>query len=265
MLIALPALVVIGVLVIAPTVQAAYYSFTNWNGLTASSVGFSNYASSIFSGPGVQRILFNNLVLLVSVPFAVLVEYSVAYALWRGVRGRTAFRILYFIPVTVSWAVVGIVFRSVLLEFDPTWLTSATASLLVLLAAFHWALFGINVLIIFAGLSTVDPSLLEAATVDGASPLRIMLRIVGPQARSFIDFVVMTTLILSLTNIFGLVYAFNLGGPGFATTTLEFNLYQDGFTNGNFGLAAATGILLMLVAMIASLVSVVPTVRRIRK
>jgi ABC-type sugar transport system permease subunit len=204
-------------------------------------------------------------VLLASIPVAIVVEYSVAYALWRGVRGRTLFRILYFLPVTLSWAVVGIVFRSILLEFDPTWLTNASTSLFVLVLAFHWAVFGINVLIMYAGLSTVDPALLEAATVDGAGSLRIMWRIVAPQARSFIDFVVMTTLILSLTNIFGLVYAFNLGGPGFGTTTLEFNLYQDGFTNGNFGLAVATGILLMLVAMIASLVSVVPTVRKVRR
>ena len=203
--------------------------------------------------------------LLASIPVAIVVEYSVAYALWRGVRGRTLFRILYFLPVTLSWAVVGIVFRSILLEFDPTWLTNASTSLFVLVLAFHWAVFGINVLIMYAGLSTVDPALLEAATVDGAGSLRIMWRIVAPQARSFIDFVVMTTLILSLTNIFGLVYAFNLGGPGFGTTTLEFNLYQDGFTNGNFGLAVATGILLMLVAMIASLVSVVPTVRKVRR
>jgi len=72
--------------------------------------------------------------------------------------------------------------------------------------------------------------------LDGARSWLIMVRIVAPQVIAFIDFAIITTLIFSFTSIFGLVYAFNFGGPGFATTTLEFELYQDGFTNGLFGL-----------------------------
>jgi ABC-type sugar transport system permease subunit len=262
--IALPVMILIGLLVIVPVIQAAYYSFTDWNGATATSVGFSNFASSIFSGPGVHQILLNNLAFIVSVPIAVFFEYCVAYALWSGVPGRTALRLVYFLPVVLSWAIVGILFRTILLSFAPTWLASQATALLVVILAFHWTTFGVNVLIIFAGLSTMDRNLLEAASLDGAGQIRIMLRIVAPLMLPFIDFAMITTLILSLTNIFGLIYAFNFGGPGFATTTLEFNLYQDGFTNGNFGLAAATGILLMVITMAVSLVRVIPTVRRVR-
>lgn len=261
---ALPAMVLVGALVLVPIAQAIYYSFTDWNGATASSVGFNNFESSIFSGPGVHQILLNNLVFIVSVPIVVFIEYCVAYALWSGVPGRTAFRLIYFIPVILSWAIVGILFRTMLLQFEPGWLANQVLALLVIVVAFHWTTFGVNVLIIFAGLSTMDRHLLEAASLDGAGQIRIMLRIVAPLMLSFIDFALITTLILSLTNIFGLIYAFNFGGPGFATTTLEFNLYQDGFTNGNFGLAAATGILLMIITMLVSLIRVVPTVRRIR-
>lgn len=257
-------MILIGALVVVPVIQALYYSFTDWNGATATSVGFSNFKSSIFSGPGVHQILLNNLVFIVSVPIAVFFEYCIAYALWTGVPGRNAFRLIYFVPVILSWAIVGILFRTILLQFEPGWLANQVLSLLVIILAFHWTTFGVNVLIMFAGLSTMDRNLLEAASLDGAGQIRIMLRIVAPLMLSFIDFALITTLILSLTNIFGLIYAFNFGGPGFATTTLEFNLYEDGFTNGNFGLAAATGILLMVITMAVSLVRVVPTVRRIR-
>jgi multiple sugar transport system permease protein len=264
LIITAPVMVLIGVLVLVPVVQAIYYSFTNWNGLTATSVGFSNFQSSVFSGPGVGQILLNNLVFIVSVPIAVGIEYCLAYALWRGVPGRTALRIIYFVPVIFSWAIVGILFRTMLLQFEPGWLANPVTSLLVLVVAFHWTTFGVNVLIMFAGLSTMDRNLIEAASIDGAGPAKTMLRIVAPLMLPFIDFALITTLILSLTSIFGLIYAFNFGGPGYGTTTMEFNLYEDGFTNGNFGLAAATGILLMVVTMLVSLMRVIPTVRRFR-
>jgi ABC-type sugar transport system permease subunit len=264
LIITAPVMVLIGLLVLVPVIQAIYYSFTNWNGLTATSVGFSNFASSIFSGPGVGQILLNNLVFIVSVPIAVGIEYCLAYALWTGVPGRTALRIIYFVPVIFSWAIVGILFRTMLLQFAPGWLANPVTSLVVLVVAFHWTTFGVNVLIMFAGLSTMDRNLIEAASIDGAGQVKTMLRIVGPLMLPFIDFALITTLILSLTSIFGLIYAFNFGGPGYGTTTMEFNLYEDGFTNGNFGLAAATGILLMVVTMLVSLIRVIPTVRRFR-
>ena len=261
---ALPVVILVGVFVIVPTIQAIYYSFTNWNGVTSSFVGLANYKSSVFSGPGVHRILFNNLMLIASVPIAVAVEYSIAYVLWRGIRGGTLFRIVFFIPVAFSWAIVGIAFRTMVLQFFPNVLSNGNLALLVVIVAFHWTTSGANILIILAGLATVDKSMMEAAALDGTGPLRVMVGIVAPQVVAFLDFVVITTLILTCTSIFGLIYSFSFGGPGFSTTTLEFNLYQDGFTNGLFGLAAATGILLMVVTILISMIRVVPTVKRFR-
>lgn len=254
----------LSVFVVIPTVQAIYYSFTNWNGVSASPVGFANYASSVFSGPGVHRILFNNLIFIISVPVAVFIEYCVAYVLWAGIKARGLLRLIYFIPVALSWTIAGILFRAILLEFAPNWLSDTSLSLVVVIIAFHWTTFGANALIIYAGLSTVDRNLMEAAALDGAGQVRVMLRIVAPLVMSFLDFAIITTLILSLTNIFGLIYAFNFGGPGFATTTLEFNLYEDGFTNSNFGLAAATGVLLMVVTIFVAMFRLIPMVRRFR-
>ena len=261
---ALPVVLLVGVFVIVPTIQAIYYSFTNWNGQTSNFVGLSNYQSSVLSGPGVHRILFNNLMLIASVPIAIAVEYFIAYVLWKGIRGGTLFRIVFFMPVAFSWAIVGIAFRTMVLQFFPNILTNGNLALLVVILAFHWTTSGANILIILAGLATVDRSLMEAAALDGTGPFKVMVRIVAPQVIAFLDFAVITTLILTCTSIFGLIYSFSFGGPGFSTTTLEFKLYEDGFTNGLFGLAAATGILLMVVTILISMIRVVPTVKRFR-
>lgn len=261
---ALPVVILIGVFVFWPTIQAIYYSFTNWNGATSTWVGLSNYKSSLLSGPGVHRILFNNLVFIISVPIAVSFEYCVAYVLWKGIRGTTFYRVAFFLPVAFSWAIVGIAFRAMVLQFFPNIMENGILALIVVVFAFHWTTAGVNILIMLAGLATVDRSFTEAASLDGTGPIRMMVRIVAPQVIAFIDFAVITTLILSCTSIFGLIYAFSYGGPGFDTTTLEFNLYQDGFTNGLFGLAAATGVLLLLITILVSMIRVIPTVRRFR-
>jgi multiple sugar transport system permease protein len=263
-LLSLPALLIVLIFVVYPTLQTLYYSFTNWNGLTSTFTGFTNYASTVFTGPGVHRILINNLVFILSVPFAVFLEYCLAYVLWNGVRGGALIRIVLFIPMAASWAAVGLLFRQLLLVYAPNWLSTPGLSLLVVILAFHWTTSGTNVMIIYAGLSTVDRSQIEAATLDGAGQFRIMTRIVAPNAIAFIDFAVIITLIMSMTSIFGLIYTFNFGGPGFSTTTLEFNLYQSGFTVGDFGLAAATGILILVITILISLARVIPTIKRLQ-
>lgn len=264
LILSLPALLVVLAFVLYPTIQTIYYSFTNWNGVTANFIGLANYTSTVFSGPGVHQILLNNLIFIVSVPIAVFVEYCVAYILWTGIRGGTLMRVLIFLPMAASWAAVGLLFREILLQFAPTWLSTPGLSLLVVVLAFHWTTSGTNVMIMYAGLSTVDRSQIEAATLDGAGQFRVMTRIVAPNVLAFLDFAVIITLIMSMTSIFGLIYTFNFGGPGFSTTTLEFNLYESGFSVGDFGLAAATGVLILVVTILVSLARVIPTIKRLQ-
>lgn len=262
-ILSLPALLLVAVFVLVPTGQAIYYSFTNWNGTTADFLGVSNYKTGFITGPGVHRILLNNLVLILSVPVGILLEFCVAYVLWTGIKGGTLIRILLFLPVTVSWAAVGLAFRALFLQFAPHWLATPNLSLTVVVLAFLWTTSGANILIIYAGLSTVDQAQIEAARLDGAGPVRIMFLIVAPNVVAFLDFALITTLIASCTSIFGLIYTFNFGGPGYGTTTLEFHLYQGGFAAGNFGLAAATGVAIMLVTIAVSIARIVPSIRRL--
>lgn len=264
LVLSLPALLVVLAFVLYPTIQTLYYSFTNWNGASANFIGLANYTSTVFTGPGVHQILLNNLIFILSVPIAVFIEYCVAYLLWTGIRGGTLMRVLLFLPMAASWAAVGLLFREILLQFAPTWLSTPTLSLIVLILAFHWTTSGTNVMIMYAGLSTVDRAQIEAATLDGAGQFRVMTRIVAPNVLAFIDFAVIITLIMSMTSIFGLIYTFNFGGPGFSTTTLEFNLYESGFSVGDFGLAAATGILILVITVFVSLARVIPTIKRLQ-
>lgn len=257
----LPVLVLVVGFIYVPLGQAVYYSFTNWNGRTAPFVGLANYSENILHGPGVHRILINNLLILASIPLVMVIAFLVAAALYRGVRGATMFRSIYFIPVALSGVATGIA-ATMIFSGGPysvgNWLGGSWTSLGAVIATFAWASFGVNAIILLAGMSTIDPDVMEAALLDGAGELRRMWYIVLPAMRRFVEFGFFITLVAAMTQLFPLIFTMTSGGPGFSTTTLEFSLYNNGFNNGQFGLAAATGIILLVITAVLTW----PRVRR---
>jgi ABC-type sugar transport system permease subunit len=212
-------------------------------------------------GPGVHRILINNLLILASIPLVMVIAFLVAAALYRGVRGATMFRSIYFIPVALSGVATGIA-ATMIFSGGPysvgNWLGGSWTSLGAVIATFAWASFGVNAIILLAGMSTIDPDVMEAALLDGAGELRRMWYIVLPAMRRFVEFGFFITLVAAMTQLFPLIFTMTSGGPGFSTTTLEFSLYNNGFNNGQFGLAAATGIILLVITAVLTW----PRVRR---
>jgi ABC-type sugar transport system permease subunit len=175
-----------------------------------------------------------------------------------------------FFPVALSWVVIGIVFGAFLAQdgglnallrasglghLTHDWLGSPATALPALLLTFAWAMFGINTVIFISGLATIPYELFDAARVDGAGTLRVLLHVVLPIMRRFVGLAFVVTLISGFTGIFGLIYVMTSGGPGFSTTTLEFQVFQEAFSLGNFGTAAALG--MVLFAMMAVLTAVI--------
>jgi len=91
-----------------PIAQAAYFSLTRWDGITATWIGPANY-QRLFSDPTFWRVIANNLLLLASVPLAILIPLLVAYMLNEHVLGWRFFRSAYFLPTAISWVVIGMV------------------------------------------------------------------------------------------------------------------------------------------------------------
>jgi ABC-type sugar transport system permease subunit len=263
----LPALLLVGLVLGIPMIQAGYYSMTRWDGITATWVGPSTYATQL-SDPVFWRVLQNNGLLLLAVPVSMIASLAIAGVLAERVFGWRFFRSVYFLPTAISWVVIGMVsvrffaqeglLNSMLASIG---LGSASTDLLsdehtALLAVgitFVWSMLGTNVVIFLTGMATLDPTLGEAARVDGAGGWRVFVHITLPQLRRFLQFSFVITVISAFTALFSLIFVMTGGGPGYGTTTLEFFVYQTAFAKGRFGTGALLGVILFVVMAVIGL------------
>lgn len=265
---ALPVIILEVLFLLAPLLQAVYYSFTRWDGLTAAWIGPANY-QRLFGDPTFWRVVENNLLLLASVPFAILIPLLVAYLLNEHVLGWRFFRSAYFLPTAISWVVIGMVSLRVFasegilnhvldaigLGFIHTDMLAGELSAMGAVAiTFIWSVFGTNTIIFITGMATLDREVYEAAKVDGAGAFTTFVKITIPMLMRFIQFAFILTLITAFTALFSLIFVMTGGGPGYGTTTLEFYVYQQGFKVGVFGYAAAIGIVLFVIVFAISLI-----------
>ncbi len=267
LLFALPVVVLELALLALPVAQAFYYSLTRWDGITSSWVGLANY-QRLFGDSTFWRVVLNNLFLLASVPFAILIPLLVAYLLNEHVRGWRFFRSAYFLPTAISWVVIGMVairffagegilnhaLEAVGLGFIHLNLLGGELSAMLAVAiTFIWSVFGTNTIIFITGMATLDRDIYEAARVDGAGSFTTFRLITIPMLMRFVQFAFILTLITAFTALFSLIFVMTGGGPGYGTTTLEFYVYQQGFTVGVFGYGAAIGVVLFVVVFAISL------------
>ena len=263
-----PAVALVVALLGVPIGQAVYYSMTTWNGVTASWIGPSAY-STTFTNPIFWRVLENNGLLLLAVPFAIGIPLLIAALLNEHVRGWRFFRSVYFLPTAISWVVIGMFAlrffsaTGVLNELlghvgagsQATDLLAGEGSALLALAiTFIWSMVGTNTMIFLTGMATLDPTLIEAAKVDGLNRWQIFFRVTLPLLTRFVQFSFVITVISAFSALFSLIFVMTGGGPGFGTTTLEFFVYQTGFQQVQFGTGALYGIILFVIMAVVGLV-----------
>jgi ABC-type sugar transport system permease subunit len=270
MLFSLPVLALVGALLLIPIGQTVYYSFTQWDGLSSTWIGTQTY-SRLLQSPDFQQVLKNNALLVLAIPFAIGIPLAVAYLLSGHLPGWRLFRTVFFLPTAVSWVVIGAISARFFADqgilqrllgdvglgsLHPQMLSHPNRALVAVMITFVWGMFGTNLIIFLAGMSTIDTSLYDAAKVDGAGHMRVLFAITLPLLRRFIQFAFIITLVSAFTAIFSLIYIMTGGGPGFSTTTLEFYGYQQGFATGDFGTAATAGVLLFVAVAIVSIAQV---------
>jgi multiple sugar transport system permease protein len=267
-LLVLPALALVGLLIAYPIGQAVYYSFTYWNGLTTQWVGLSTWTQA-FHNPEMWTALKNNAELLLSVPFALGIPLLVAVMLHQRVAGWKIFRSIYFLPTAISWVVIGLVaehffaysgtLNSLLSDLGfsgahTNMLGQENQALIALGITFIFSMIGTNTMLFLTGLATLDPSLEEAARIDGAGAWRIFRHITLPHLSRFIQLAFVMTIISAFSALFSLIFVMTGGGPGYSTTTMEFLVYQTGFNQSEFGTAALYGIILFVITALVGIV-----------
>jgi multiple sugar transport system permease protein len=264
----LPVVALVGSLLLYPTGQTVYYSFTTWDGLTAHWIGGAAYGHLVHV-PEFPQVVENNALMVLAIPVAVLVALATAFLLNTRPRGWRFFRSAIFLPTVISWVVIG----SVAVQFfqdqgllqsllghvglgsiHPDMLSHEKRALIAIMITFIWSMLGCNMVIFLAGMSTIDQEIYDAAKVDGAGQLTVLFKITLPLLKRFVQFTFIFSLIMAFSGLFSLIFVMTGGGPGFGTTTLEFYIYQEAFSTGDFGTAATAGVVLFAAIFVVSMV-----------
>lgn len=253
-----------------PLVYTFRLSFTNWRGAgVAEWVGWDNY-SYLLTSPQFWASLGNSAVLwLLIVPIQLVVGVVVAVLLNSAlVRARGIYRIAYIVPfvtplvaVAQIWVVLfdqnyGAV-NSVLgaVGLPPIgWLTTTEWAKPTLALLFLWKTTGFIVIILLSGLQSIDASIYEAASIDGASRPRQLWSITVPLLRRTIMFAVVLQT-LAVFQMFAEPFVVTQGGPYGSTTTAGYYLYNH-ITRADLGTGAANSFLLVALVMVLSLLFV---------
>jgi multiple sugar transport system permease protein len=222
------------VLIWWPTLTSIYYSLTNWDGvgdITAHNfVGLKNYQFLLSGGyfqfwPAVaHNFIWLAWLTFIATPIGILF----AVLLDRDISGTRVYQSVFYLPVVLSLVVVGFIWE---LQFSPTdgfinnafglvksgniidWLGNPRINLYAVLVAASWRHVGYMMVIYLAGLKSVDPTLREAAKVDGANEVQIFFRVVFPVMAPINTVIVVLTVIESL-RAFDLAYIINQGKNG---------------------------------------------------
>ena len=241
-----------------PFFMTVYYSFFRYNLVDPSSrpfVGLDNY-TSLLSDPQNLRILLNTAVLAGGTLILTLViGGALAMLLNREFPGRALLRTLLISSFLVMPIVTAVIWKNMLLNpvfgffswvvksfgGQPVdWLAQFPMASLMAMITWEWTPFAM--LILLTGLQSLPDDQLEAARLDGASPLQEFRHIVLPHWTQAIQVVVLMETI-ALLQVYGEIYGSTSGGPGVATTNLPYFIYQKAFAEYNIGLASAAGVI----------------------
>jgi multiple sugar transport system permease protein len=273
LMLGIPTLVV-GALIWFPTVASIVLSFTNWDGIggvgTAKWVGTQNYREIGTIYPPFWPAVEHNAIWLafltfVATPFGLLL----AYLLDKNMRGSRIYQSIFFLPVVLSLAIIGFIWQ---LIYSPTqglinnltgnassghvidWLGNPKLNLWAVLVAVGWRHAGYIMVLYLAGLKAIDPSLREAAAIDGAGEWHAFRTVVFPALRP-INIVIVVVTVIEALRAFDIVYIINRGRNGLELLSV---LVTDNIIGeaSRIGYGSAIAVILILISIVPIVVFV---------
>lgn len=258
----LPCLILFSIVYLAPLGMVVGTSFFDWRaGKTMTFAGLKNYVDLFTSDTRMHAALTNTGIwVLLQSTVHVCIGTTLAFMLSRKFRGWKILRTIYMIPNVISSAALGVIFLNV---FNPKYgLVNSLVSLITggkftknwfietdsvfWVTTGTWLLYtGLIVIIVLAGILSIPDDIIEAARIDGASPMQIHFRIQLPLIRTVLG----TSTILAATSMlkeFDLIYLTTNGGPGDMTINLPLYLYKTSMIDNNYGYANTMGVFLIV-------------------
>ncbi len=252
--------------VIGPMLYSFYLSFTSWDGFSPPQfVGLKNFIR-LFNDRVFYISLSNNLewiILFMTVP--IVLGLALAMVLNGNIPGEKFFKSSFFMPMVLSLVVCGLVWswlynpafglinsvlRSVGLDgLARGWLSDPKVVMEAVIAVAIWRQVGYVMVLYLAGLQSVDPDLISASKVDGASAIQRFFHVILPQLAPITVIVIVISIVDSL-RAFDLVSVMTRGGPFNSSSVLANYMYIQAFNNYRMGYGAAISVILFLISLV---------------
>ena len=272
------------VFTLLPVLFSVFLSFVKWKGgdfSTMQWVGLQNYADIFKSSKVAEKglgYLFTKVDLgialkntlfytVVTVPLTLICAMALALALNRAVKGAVGFRTVFFFPYVASMVAICVCWRFMMMKDGPinrflmalgiaynkSWTADSTMAIWSIILVSVWRNMGYYMVIYLAALQGVPADLYEAAITDGANKRQLFFHVTLPQLRPT-TFFASTMMIISCFKIYDVVAIMTEGGPGRSTKMLVTYIYDEAFSNFNYGIASAIAMVLLVIVLAITLV-----------
>lgn len=265
----LPSLLAFAIVVIIPLIIGIYYSFTDWNGISANAnvIGLENYKNIFKDETFRNSFWFTTKFTIVSVIVLNLMGFGLALLVTRKSKINDILKTVFFMPNLIGGLILGFIWQFIFKEIFAKigqnigsdsllgWLSTEKTGFWGLVILMSWQMAGYLMVIYVSGIQNINSELLDAASIDGANYFHKLRHIIFPLVRPAFT----VSVFLTLSNSFKL-YDQNLsltnGGPSNSTQMLAMNIYNTAFQFNKMGEAQAKAVILLLIVGAVSLTQV---------
>jgi raffinose/stachyose/melibiose transport system permease protein len=260
----LPALILILLLIYIPIVLTGIYGLMDWNGIGKMQfTGLDNYIELVKDAM-FWKSTWHSILLGLFSTLSLAGYLILSLILASKIKGANFFRKIYLIPMLLSSVAIGQLWAKifdpsngmlnrllVLMGFEnpPVWLADPNIVLYALFFPIVWQYAGFYIIIFYAALKNVPEELVEAAKIDGATPIQIAYKIKVPLISGVIKVMVILAIVGSL-KYFDLIFVLTGGGPNGASEVMASYMYKEAFSKYNFGYGSAIGFGLLVICLV---------------
>jgi len=272
-----PTVLIFTLVVLIPFIIGIYYSFFSWDGIQSNPkifVGLRNFVNVFNDSRFLNSALKTFIFTVLGVITINILGLVVALLVTSKLKTKNIVRTFYFMPYLIGGLILGYIWKFIfsdgfaiigkvtgLDKFFFNWLLDPNFALIAMVFVFTWQMAGYVMIIYISGIQAIPGDMIEAAQVDGANHWQVFWKVKLP----LIMPAVTISLFMTLSNCFK-IFDVNLsltgGGPAHATEMFAMNIYNEIFSNSNFGYGQAKAVIFFLVVAVFTLIQVSITKKR---
>ncbi|GAE92209.1 xylose ABC transporter [Gracilibacillus boraciitolerans JCM 21714] len=262
----LPALILTLSVIYGPMVITGYYGLMEWNGIGEMTfIGLDNY-KELIQDSNFWESAWHSFLLAIFSTLSLAGYLVVSLILAGKIKGSNILRKIYLIPMLLSSVAIAQLWvkiydpnngllnsflKAIGMEQPPVWLADTDLVLYAIFVAILWQYAGFYIIIYYAALKGVPEELIEAARIDGASPIQIAYKIKVPLISGVIKVTIVLAIVGSL-KYFDLIYVMTGGGPNGASEVIASYMYKKAFDTFDFGYGSAIAFFLLIITLIVT-------------